>query len=141
MMRCIQHETVPSCCVFGSSSFLTISFFPHLLPLLVPFLEVSSHVLFMSGSEPSLSRVTEWGIWVVEEREERMCWTLRWVGGRLGLGLGTVVGELRWAMKRDCVSMDNMGEKNGRGSGTWRCRGRRLTAWWYSGTGTYRSGE
>ncbi len=99
---------------FGSSLLLTISLFLHLLPLLVPFLEVSFHVLFLfvSRSEPSLSGVTKGGICIVEEREECMCWTLRCVGGRLGLGLGLGIGggELGWAMKRDSVSMDNMKE-------------------------------
>ncbi len=95
-MRRIQHESVPSHHLFGSSSFLTVSLFLHLLPLLVPFLEVSFHFLFpfVSGGEPSLSGVTEGGIGVVEEREECRCWTLRWVAGRLGLGLGLGVGEL-----------------------------------------------
>lgn len=104
MMRCIQHDTVLSDRLLSSSLSLTSSLFLHLFPLLVPFLEVSFHVLFLfvSGSEPRSSGVTEGGVGVVEKREQSKCWTLGWVGGglRVGLGMG-VVGLFGWTKKRD----------------------------------------
>lgn len=115
-MTCIQHENPVT--LSGSSLFLTISLFLHLFPLLVPLLKVSFHVLFFlgAGTEPSLSGVTEGGMVLMQEREECICGTLGWDGGRVCLGLGIVlgrggIGRFGWTMKRSRVSMDDEREE------------------------------
>jgi hypothetical protein len=71
----------------------------HLLPLVVPFLEVCGHVFFLSlfGSGPALVGASEGDVGVVEEGQDRVRGTLGRCGGSLRGRSG-----LGWAMERGC---------------------------------------
>ena len=51
-----------------------LSLFLHLLPLVVPFLQVCGHVFFLSlfGCGPALAGVSEGDVGVVEEGQDRV---------------------------------------------------------------------